>query len=460
MNLQRRFSHWLARVNTLPLLGWGRRGVAAVVDQGVSSAAGLVLAVLLARWLTLQQYGGYALALALFQFALQFQNGVLLEPMSVLGRARHSSSLSSYLTRQVRLDLVLMTLLGITVASAVAVGRAFGLVMEIAAPMFVLASLLPLVTLPWMVRKVLYVLDRASLSSAASLVYSGAVVTAVLALRVRDWLTAETAIGAMAFGGICTGAFILPFALHRTTRHGEETLRAALTENWRYGRWSTATGLMVAMAVQAQLVITSGILDLAATGVVRAAQNLIQPMAISITAVAAVALPSMASDTGRGDWVRLEKKNQLMTALLTGVAILYFGLLVTFRTQLVALVYGPQYSAYANVLVAWGLIPIVMALNAGRGAGLRARQRPDLILFVSAIWAAVSLGTGIWLTLAAGIWGTTASAVAGYLVAYLLTALVYRREFGDPTTPALAISALDPGKGAAARDTGTPGQHR
>jgi O-antigen/teichoic acid export membrane protein len=422
-------------LDLLPLANlrvWGAKGGLTVADQGISSVANFLTTILLARWLTLDQYGGYGLAFAVFQFALQLQNGVLLEPLSVLGPARHREDLSAYLSRQIPLHFILMTVAGAMVALAAAAFWAWGWLPEFSGTLLAVGVLLPLLTFPWLVRRILYVRSRPGRSAAASLLYGGILLATVLLLRAVGRLAPGTAIGAMAAAGLSTGVFIMP--LRNDTRQiPRSALRSLLRESWQYGKWSTASGLLVAIAVQAQLVVTSGILGLGAAGVLRAAQNLIQPMAISITALAALALPSMSRDYGKGDFARLEQKLRWMTFLLVITASLYFLMLVVFKTDLIRALYGAKYAPYAGLLAVWGLVPIVMALNSGIGVGMKARQRPDLTLVLAIVWAVVSIGTGVWFTTIAGIWGAGVSAVLGYLIAYLGTIVLYRKAARSET---------------------------
>ena len=62
---------------------WIFRGGLAVADQGLISGSNFLLSVLLARWLSAEQYGAYALGYSLFLLAAGFHQALLIEPMSV-----------------------------------------------------------------------------------------------------------------------------------------------------------------------------------------------------------------------------------------------------------------------------------------------------------------------------------------------------------------------------------------
>src|SRR3984893_19403337 len=69
---------------------WIRGGIFAVVDQGLMSGSNFALSILLARWLTPEQYGAYAVALSIFFFVSTVHQALLLEPLSVLGTSEYS----------------------------------------------------------------------------------------------------------------------------------------------------------------------------------------------------------------------------------------------------------------------------------------------------------------------------------------------------------------------------------
>ena len=71
-------------------LVWLRKGSLALLDQGLVSGSNFLVSILLARWLTRDQYGAYAMGFSIFIFLYGFQNAFLLEPMSVFGPESYS----------------------------------------------------------------------------------------------------------------------------------------------------------------------------------------------------------------------------------------------------------------------------------------------------------------------------------------------------------------------------------
>jgi len=111
----------LMRVNSLSgRLAWSGKVAAALADQGVVAGSGLIVNILLARWLAPAQYGVYTVAFSIFLFCTGFHNALVIEPMSVFGPSSYRSYLRAYLGKVVRLHfvvcLLLVSLLGLAVA--------------------------------------------------------------------------------------------------------------------------------------------------------------------------------------------------------------------------------------------------------------------------------------------------------------------------------------------------------
>src|ERR1700685_1566655 len=81
---------------------WGMKWALSLVDQALTSAGSFGVNVLLARWMSPNQYGAFAVAFAGYLFLTGFYNALLLEPMIVIGPARHAASLRPYFRTQLR----------------------------------------------------------------------------------------------------------------------------------------------------------------------------------------------------------------------------------------------------------------------------------------------------------------------------------------------------------------------
>jgi len=98
----KRLQAWAAAVRAASELysqrrSWLKKAFLAVLDQGLISGSNFLLAILLARWLSPEQYGAYALSFAIFVLFSFIQQGLFLEPMSVFGPSIYRNSQREYL---------------------------------------------------------------------------------------------------------------------------------------------------------------------------------------------------------------------------------------------------------------------------------------------------------------------------------------------------------------------------
>src|SRR2546423_630759 len=106
------------QLTTNRLRRWGVQSVLAIFDQGLTAAAGFGVNLVLARWLPAEAYGAFAVAFAGYLFVSGFHNVLLLEPLSVLGPARHADRLRLYFQAQIRVHGLLVGILAIAVLLA------------------------------------------------------------------------------------------------------------------------------------------------------------------------------------------------------------------------------------------------------------------------------------------------------------------------------------------------------
>src|ERR1700731_4323191 len=78
------------------LFRWTTKSSLAVLDQGLISGSNFAASIMLARWLTPEQYGAYADAFAVFILLSLIYLALLLEPMAVFGGSSYPHCLREY----------------------------------------------------------------------------------------------------------------------------------------------------------------------------------------------------------------------------------------------------------------------------------------------------------------------------------------------------------------------------
>src|SRR5258706_15912257 len=149
------------RITAESLRVWGIRSALSVFDQGLTAAVGFGVNIALARWLSADAYGAFAVAFATFLFISGFHNVLLLEPLTVMGPSRHPNRLPTYFREQIVIHVILVGVL----AAVILLAAQASLLGASGHPPFAGAFIgsgggLPFLALFLLVRRMCYVLPR------------------------------------------------------------------------------------------------------------------------------------------------------------------------------------------------------------------------------------------------------------------------------------------------------------
>ena len=394
---------------------WGIKSGVSIVDQGLVSGAGFLLSFLLARWLSSEAYGAFAVAFATLLFLSGFHNVLLLEPMSVMGPARYSNQASAYLAAQLKIHKLLGSLLAGALLLTALLMKLLEANRELAMATAASAFALPFFLMLWLVRRMAYMLQRPAIAGWASAGYFLLTLFGLLVLHTRNVLTPTTAFFVLGSAGLLSVA--LP--LRQLGMLGARTVdpcswRAVAQENWNYGRWLVLSTALFSVAAQIQTYLAAGFLGLGAAGIFRAMQVPSLVMTQIVIAVGLLVLPSMSYEFGLGQLAQLRKKAVLASAFVTLLALGYAAFLALFADSIEHLLYGGKYSGYVRLIPILGLVPVCTGLAIGFSMAVRASQKPHFDLVANAISAPAGLITAAVFIKLWGLNGAALSLVAGF----------------------------------------------
>jgi O-antigen/teichoic acid export membrane protein len=401
------------------LVAWGTKSVGSILDQALSSLTGFCVSFLLARWLAPEIFGAYAIAFAGYLVICGLHNVIILEPMSVLGPARYSDKLINYVSSQIAIHAILVSVLAAVVAPAsLIVWR-----IEPASPLVgaILGSglALPFLLLLWLARRICYVLQQpliAILGSASCLV---SVILGLYALHKVGRITPFITFVLMGAGGLLGSCVVLRrlgLGYLRTTSGEQMGWRVVLKENWSYGRWLVGSTVLYSITGQVQMFLAAALLGLGACGVLRAMSLPASAMTQVVTATGLLVLPSFAYDFGRGAIERIRQKAVLVSAVLGGAGLCFVALLALLAGHVDRLLFAGKYAGYAGLMAILALVPAANGFTMGYSASLRASQKPHLDLLANVIAAPVAVVSAMLFIHWWGLAGAAVSMVTGFAV--------------------------------------------
>jgi len=367
---------------------WVTRGGLVFADQAVSSLTNGLVGIVAARVSGPEGLGSVARALAVAYLAIALHRAMSGEPMLVFGTSNASGSLAATLAVGAFAAVVTGAAaisLGDGALAALALGLVAVLVQDWGRYAF-FASGRPgyalLSDLLWMT------VQSIALAAAASmgLLHTWGILAA--------W-------GAGGLAGAIPGLALLrprprPVGLLRWLRHTK-----------RLSAGATAQVLLSEGAGQVGILAISAVAGLGALGGLRAAQLLLSPASLALTALTPLLLPDLSGNVGP-DLRRIRGGAGLASTLGASIVLGYFGVVLLWP-QAFTLIFGEPFGVYGALVPFAGLAALAQGVAVGPGLGVRALGEGKAVFLTQA--AAVAVGMPVTIV-AAARWGA-AGAAAG-----------------------------------------------
>jgi len=403
---------------------WIREGIAAVVDQGLMSGSNFALSILLARWLTPEHYGAYAVALSIFLFVSTVHQALLLEPMSVLATSEYSSRRREYTGAMLWFHAGFSVLVLIVFGAGAWLAASAG-AQNLGSALLGLALGAPGILLLWLARMACYVERAPAMAASGATLYSVVLLSGAWVL-VRVGTMSVASVFAL-MGGV---AAVVAAALLAKIRPSLKTTRALIentaNRHWAYGRWALGSSLVIWVPGNIFYFLTSAFVGIDSAGAFRALMNLTFPVTHTASALSMLFQPQLsrtASASGSRSTIAPVVR---MTALYAVGALTWLALVTVFRDRVWHLLYGGRFLE-TSFLAFWILAGVVFQVAAYAAAvGLRALQSPKLVFAAYSIAAAACLVCGITAIRMWGLAGAVMSYSMAMLVAFFATVMLYR----------------------------------
>jgi O-antigen/teichoic acid export membrane protein len=397
---------------------WLSKGLWAVTDQALFALTNFAVSVLLARWLSVSDYGAFAVAFSVLLLMGTVHTALLTEPMLVLGPSRYPDRTAAYVRRLTTLHFALTTVMGIALLLVVGAVALLKPQFTAAITLVALAVATPAILFFWLVRRACYLESRPRLAAAASLLYALIVPAGMLLLTQLGMLTAASGLLSLGLSSLLVGSW-LTLRLNRST-FGPITSSSAPNvthAHWSYGRWALVIGALSWVPSNAVVMALPLWHSLEDAGALRVATTLMLPVLHVHGALGPLLMPALV----RARFSKqLRSTAKLAGVLFVGLSIIYAPIVLFFGSQLAGLLFGPKYSVSGATLWLLAAIPLVTAVTTVSGAVLRALERLIRVLWTYVAATVMTLLVGLPLVFAYGVNG----ALASMLLAAATTAIL------------------------------------
>jgi O-antigen/teichoic acid export membrane protein len=398
----------------LQSLSWARLNQIAfsIADQAFSVGGMFIANVALARTVSKEEYGMFALVYSGYIFLNGLHNAAILETYTVYGAGRYRDHGPEYrwlLWRNNALLGIALTIL------LVLIWR----VLAWTAPNLPSRSLLGLalssaiLLTAALVRRMLYVQRKPQIAAKLSFVF-------FLTLLILLWLTMRAGLlnGLSVFLIFAVGWIVGGFSIIR-----ELPRRISMTaftdarpnhqsEHWKYARWVLATAFVFQLTNQGYYWVVAGFLSLREVAELRAIYLLVSPVDQVLAAITFLVLPMLAhryASKHLSEFFSLWRMYLLGFILISGSFVL---LVVFFGNPVIHLIYGGKFDEVSPLLGTLALLPLLMAIGNTMNAAMKSVERPNLVLYAYLASGVATFAAGIPLVIHFGVRG----AVYGMLV--------------------------------------------
>jgi O-antigen/teichoic acid export membrane protein len=426
------------------LIPWAMKGGLAILDQGVFAGSNFVISILLARWMSAEEYGTYAVAFAVFLFLLNFHQALVLEPMLVFGSSVYRDRLRSYMKALLvlHLGISLVMIFGLCVAAAVTfhMHATDGLPTALIG----IAVAAPCILLFWLTKRTFYLKLSPGPSVAGALLYCTLTLGGLAFIYRHGLLSTFSALVLMGFGAFGASLVLLSYLALRLPDTGSVGSFEAWRRHWHYGRWALCANAMMWVPINAFYPLVSKFCGLAQAGELKALMNFASPMLQACAALHTLMLPYAARvmrDRGRKGVNTILKQ---MTLLCVVCAIPYWIALLILRGPVFQMLYSGRYTEVSHLLPIVALASIAGSAFFGPSIVLRALEAPRLIFAAVTVSSVLALVLGIPLIRAWGVRGAVWSIALSEALAFVASVVFLRRKASESLGPVPASLALSP----------------
>lgn len=443
-SLKTRLSRLYGAMTHRRVLTWTTKGSMAIIDQGLITGSNFILSILLARWLSKEEYGAFALGFAVFLLVATLYQALLLEPMSVFGGADYYPKLRSYFSTLLRIHLiatiVIIALIGGSAQIVHFAAHADGLPGALAG----VAIAAPCVLLLWLARRVFYIQLSANFAVIGATVYCVLLIGGLFLAHARGLLSSFAAFALTGLSALLSSMVMLIW-LKSKLKGRDATLkfRAVWCRHWTYGKWALLSAAAMWVPANTFYPLVSSFSGVASAGELKALLNFFNPILQVFSALSLLLLPYASRKQSQG--AEPKALTWKITLLFGGGTLFYWIVVILLQQPAFSLLYGGKYTEVIPLLPVVALGSIFDNAFFGPAIILRAMESPKSVFAALLAAASLSILLGVPATWALGIkgavWAQSLSAVIAFVVA---VALLRRKMASQASVPIEGSSSLLP----------------
>ncbi len=404
-----------------------RKWLLTLVDQGIVSASGFLVMVIIGRACAKEQLGLYFLGLSIVGFLMELQNVLIWSPYTALSQRLKGSAHALYTGSTLAHQWVLGALAMLVMAGA-GYCLSWGWGPSGLGPvvwMLVLAG--PFITFREYARRVCF---AGSQIKTALWLDSGSALFQASVLLLLAYFGKLSAV--RAFGIIGLGAFLASLIwllrVKGSLAFSKAGVASDLSRNWSFGKWILGGNLALFLSCESYPWILNGLHGTAVVAALAACQGVMGLARPFLQGTTNFLAPKAAQIFAQGGATALRAFARQSTLAIAPVAVLACVGIMAFGSNLVTLIYGPQYTGLGLVIAILSLNTLTMALTVSVDYGIWAMGRTDLNFRIEIVRLLITSTLGVGLVYYFGLIGVAWGLLTGSITVGVIQWIVFFRS--------------------------------
>jgi O-antigen/teichoic acid export membrane protein len=400
-----------------------------MLDHALITGSNFVIGVLLARWLSPEQYGAYAVAFAALLLLIMLYTALILEPQAVFGGSAYRGVLRGYLKALLQLHhataLVVLVVFGVWAEVAFKLKQPGGLPGALGG----VALAAPCICLFWLARRTFYLEFSPAFAVAGSLLYCAALFSGLYVVNRLHFLSPMSALLLMGLAALGASVFLLIYLKVRLpVSAGAPNLRETWRRHWSYGQWALATALVMWIPFNIFYPLLSSFSGMAQAGELKALMNFGAPVLQAYASLSSLLLPYAARVHDREGYAGTNVLAWRLSLLCASGAVVYWVPLLVFKGPAFRLLYSGRYTEVAYLLPVVALGSVAWSGYLGFANALRATASPASVFVAVSVSSAVALTVGVPAAWVLGVRGAVWCSTLSELLVFVMTLVLLRRK--------------------------------
>jgi len=426
------------RFRLLPIAPLLKRGAWGLPDQALLSGTNFLTTVLIARALSPERFGEFALAIAFINMAMSLGSATLTQPFVVLSARRQDKQYRQFLAATLLAQFLFVATTAVPIMLAAGISGALG--WRLAGLILMIAPAMAAWQVQEFVRQVFYAEGRLQAAFTNDIIsYGGQTAGFMIAFSIGV-LSPILGLGILALTSLL--AVLVGLWSLRGSIEWSFSLREFIEfmrETWGYGQWLLGSVVLGAISGFSMFFMLATFSGAAAVGVFRALITTSAPVRVLVEGTRTSFVPSAARVVEQEGLFSLKSYVRRLFILVGPIVVCYCLFASVFSEPILNVLYGDRFADYAWLLPLFMIAFFFEYITFAIEIGLLARRVTGIQFQVSVFGSITTVILGPILVYFFGLTGLAALHV---ILAPMFAAMFwmrYRREIGYAMEPSSTV---------------------